>query len=74
MEKRGDGWYWGEFHGDGVKAIALEVTDVEQAWQATTQRGGKSAWGPREETDEHGTYRTAAIYKAAGAADKLVRK
>jgi 4-hydroxyphenylpyruvate dioxygenase len=49
-------------HGDGVKAIALEVTDVEQAWQATTQRGGKSAWSPREETDDHGAYRTAGIY------------
>jgi 4-hydroxyphenylpyruvate dioxygenase len=48
-------------HGDGVKAIALEVADVEQAWQATTQRGGKSAWTPREEQDENGTYRSAAI-------------
>ena len=28
-------------HGDGVKVIALEVDDVEKAWQATTSRGGK---------------------------------
>src|SRR5574342_743648 len=49
-------------HGDGVKVIALEVDDVEQAWQATTERGGKSAWAPREEKDEHGIFRTAAIY------------
>lgn len=49
-------------HGDGVKVIALEVDDVEQAWKATTERGGKSAWAPREEKDEHGTFRTAAIY------------
>src|SRR6476620_9150226 len=28
-------------HGDGVKVIALEVDDVEKAWQETTSRGGK---------------------------------
>jgi 4-hydroxyphenylpyruvate dioxygenase len=49
-------------HGDGVKVIALEVGDVEQAWQVTTQNGGKSAWAPHEEKDEHGSYRTSAIY------------
>ncbi len=49
-------------HGDGVKHIAIEVEDVEQAWRETTRRGGKSAWEPREQKDEHGVYRTAAIY------------
>jgi 4-hydroxyphenylpyruvate dioxygenase len=49
-------------HGDGVKVIALEVDDVEQAWKSTTERGGKSAWTPREEKDEHGIFRTSAIY------------
>jgi len=49
-------------HGDGVKTIALEVDDVERAWRGTTQRGGKSAWAPREERDDHGVYRTSAIY------------
>ncbi|MGC8856288.1 MAG: 4-hydroxyphenylpyruvate dioxygenase [Anaerolineae bacterium] len=49
-------------HGDGVKVIALEVDDVEKAWKATTSRGGKSAWEPREEKDENGIYRTAAIH------------
>src|SRR5688500_9390763 len=48
-------------HGDGVKMIALEVDDVEKAWQATTSRGGKSAWAPREEKDDHGIYRSSAI-------------
>ena len=48
-------------HGDGVKAIALEVADVEQAWKATTARGGRSAWAPREEQDDHGRFRTSAI-------------
>jgi 4-hydroxyphenylpyruvate dioxygenase len=49
-------------HGDGVKVIALGVNDVAQAWQATTARGAKSAWEPREEKDEHGLIRTAAIH------------
>jgi 4-hydroxyphenylpyruvate dioxygenase len=49
-------------HGDGVKVIALEVADVEQAWKVTTEHGGKSGWSPREEKDEHGIYRTSAIY------------
>ena len=36
-------------HGDGVKVIAMEVDDVAQAYEATTERGAQSAWGPREE-------------------------
>ena len=35
-------------HGDGVKTIALEVDDAEQAWKETTSRGGKSVWAPRD--------------------------
>jgi len=49
-------------HGDGVKTIAVEVEDVEQAWRETTVRGGKSAWMPKEEKDQHGVFRTSAIY------------
>ena len=49
-------------HGDGVKVIALEVEDVGKAWKETTARGGKSAWGPREERDADGIFRTAAIH------------
>lgn len=49
-------------HGDGVKVIAMEVADVSQAFEVTTQRGGRPAWAPREESDKHGAYRTAAIY------------
>jgi 4-hydroxyphenylpyruvate dioxygenase len=49
-------------HGDGVKYVAFEVDNVEDAYQATTSRGGKSAWEPREEKDKFGIYRTAAIH------------
>lgn len=48
-------------HGDGVKVIALEVDDVEDAYRQTTSRGGSGVWGPKEEKDEFGTYRTSAI-------------
>jgi 4-hydroxyphenylpyruvate dioxygenase len=49
-------------HGDGVKVVALGVEDVEQAYQATIQRGASTAWAPREQRDEHGILRTAAIH------------
>lgn len=48
-------------HGDGVKLIALEVEDVEQAHRETTARGAISAWAPRQEQDAAGLYRTSAI-------------
>ncbi|MGH2605426.1 MAG: 4-hydroxyphenylpyruvate dioxygenase, partial [Anaerolineales bacterium] len=48
-------------HGDGVKVIALAVDDVEAAHRETTARGAVSAWAPREEADEFGVLRTAAI-------------
>lgn len=49
-------------HGDGVKHIALGVDNVEDAYRATTSRGALSAWAPREERDENGVIRTAAIH------------
>jgi 4-hydroxyphenylpyruvate dioxygenase len=48
-------------HGDGVKVIALGVDDVVDAFHATTSRGAVPAWEPREQSDAHGTIRTAAI-------------
>lgn len=48
-------------HGDGVKVVALGVDNVDEAYEATTSRGAASAWAPRDESDEHGTLRTAAI-------------
>jgi 4-hydroxyphenylpyruvate dioxygenase len=48
-------------HGDGVKVIALEVEDVAKAYAETLARGAAVAWAPREEVDEFGELRTAAI-------------
>ena len=49
-------------HGDGVKSVAFEVDDVAEAYRQTTSRGGAGVWEPREEKDEFGTLRTAAIH------------
>jgi len=49
-------------HGDGVKVIAFGVEDVTKAYEVTTERGATSAWAPKEEKDEFGVYRTAAIH------------
>jgi 4-hydroxyphenylpyruvate dioxygenase len=48
-------------HGDGVKVIALEVDDVARAYAETLARGAVVAWAPREELDDFGELRTAAI-------------
>ena len=49
-------------HGDGVRVIALGVDDIESAWVETTRRGARSAWAPKEEKDDLGTFRTSAIH------------
>lgn len=49
-------------HGDGVKFIGIQVDNVEHAHKATTERSALSAWGPREERDDQGVFRTAAIH------------
>ena len=51
-----------KLHGDGVKVIALNVDDARQAFNDTVGRGAKPAFEPKEESDEHGTIVTSAIY------------
>ncbi|MCS1350492.1 4-hydroxyphenylpyruvate dioxygenase [Mechercharimyces sp. CAU 1602] len=48
-------------HGDGVKDIALQVADVEKAFQETVSRGGIVVREPYEVTDEYGTLKKATI-------------
>ena len=48
-------------HGDGVKAIALGVPDVDHAYKVATERGAKGLVEPYDITDEHGTVRVAEI-------------
>jgi 4-hydroxyphenylpyruvate dioxygenase len=49
-------------HGDGVKVVAIQVDDVAKAYAETVKRGAAIAWAPREEMDEYGELRTAAIH------------
>ena len=48
-------------HGDGVKAIALRVANVESAVAAVKARGATVVEPPTASKDENGTLRTAAI-------------
>jgi 4-hydroxyphenylpyruvate dioxygenase len=48
-------------HGDGVRAIALEVDDARQAWIETTARGARSVAEPVETADEYGRVTTSSI-------------
>jgi len=48
-------------HGDGVRAIALEVDDARQAWRETTARGARSVGAPVESGDQFGHITTSSI-------------
>ena len=49
-------------HGDGVKFIALSVTDAESAWKETTKRGAKSYQSPQHLTDKDGEVVLSGIH------------
>lgn len=48
-------------HGDGVRDIAMDVEDVDRAYNETVKRGAESVEEPRDLTDENGKIRKAAI-------------
>jgi 4-hydroxyphenylpyruvate dioxygenase len=50
-----------EKHGDGVRDIALEVQDTDEAFDQAVRRGATPAVEPFNDEDEHGTVRRAAI-------------
>src|SRR5262249_6588854 len=52
-------------HGDGVQDIALEVDDVNAAFEEATRRGAVGVTRPTLLEDEHGVYEYATI-KAYG--------
>lgn len=49
-------------HGDTIAIIALEVSDVSQAYQQAVERGAIAAIPPTEQEDEYGILRYAAIH------------
>jgi len=59
-------------HGDGVRAIALEVNDVESAVRATKARGATVVKQPAAQEDEHGTVVTAEIKYAGDTVFRFV--
>ena len=48
-------------HGDGIKAIALSVPDVDEAYREATSRGATGIVEPYWMEDEHGRVRIAEI-------------
>ena len=49
-------------HGDGVKVIALWVDDARKAYEETTERGAKSYFEPKIQSDEFGEIISSGIY------------
>jgi 4-hydroxyphenylpyruvate dioxygenase len=50
-----------ERHGDGIADIALEVPDVDAAYDYAVRHGATGLEPPHDERDKHGTIRVAAI-------------
>ena len=61
-------------HGDGVKVIAIEVEDVEEAYRETTSRGAKGLQAPDELADQSGIVRTAVIQGYGQTVFKFVQR
>jgi 4-hydroxyphenylpyruvate dioxygenase len=59
-------------HGDGVRDIALEVADADQAFEEAVRRGAKAAEEPHDITDEHGTVRRAAVHTYGDTIHSLI--
>jgi 4-hydroxyphenylpyruvate dioxygenase len=49
-------------HGDGVKFLSLKVEDATDAWEQTTQRGGKSYMEPTTLKDDDGEVVISGIH------------
>ena len=61
-------------HGDGVVDIALEVPDVDRCIAQARRAGATVLEEPHDETDEHGTIRTAAIATYGDTRHTLVQR
>ena len=61
-------------HGDGVVDIALEVPDVDRCIAQARRAGATVLEEPHDESDEHGTIRTAAIATYGDTRHTLVQR
>jgi 4-hydroxyphenylpyruvate dioxygenase len=59
-------------HGDGVRDIALEVADADQAFVEAIGRGAQPAEEPHDLKDEHGTVRRAAVHTYGDTIHSLI--
>jgi 4-hydroxyphenylpyruvate dioxygenase len=48
-------------HGDGIRDVAFEVADAEEAYAAAVARGARPACAPERREDAHGTVVVSAI-------------
>jgi 4-hydroxyphenylpyruvate dioxygenase len=59
-------------HGDGVRDIALEVDNADDAFEEAVRRGAKPAEEPHDITDEHGTVRRGAVHTYGDTIHSLI--
>jgi 4-hydroxyphenylpyruvate dioxygenase len=59
-------------HGDGVRDIALEVDDADQAFEEAVRRGAQPAEEPHDLKDEHGVVRRAAVHTYGDTIHSLI--
>ncbi len=59
-------------HGDGVRDIAFEVADADEAFAETVGRGALPAEEPHDVSDEHGTIRRAAVHTYGDTIHSLI--
>jgi len=63
-----------KLHGDGVKDIALEVDDVENAYKEAVSRGAIAIQEPQEYTDQYGTMKKAIIGTYGDTVHSLIER
>ena len=61
-------------HGDGVRDIAFEVEDADFAFAEAVRRGARPALEPRDEADEHGAIRRAAVHTYGDTLHSLIAR
>jgi 4-hydroxyphenylpyruvate dioxygenase len=59
-------------HGDGVRDIALEVADADEAFAEAVRRGAKPAEEPHDVDDECGSVRRAAVHTYGDTIHSLI--
>jgi 4-hydroxyphenylpyruvate dioxygenase len=59
-------------HGDGVRDIALEVDDADEAFAEAVRRGAKPAEEPHDVDDECGSVRRAAVHTYGDTIHSLI--